>query len=100
MNINTSTSDEENIEYSRLASKVIESFDRKTKLRIKSAITGLTDKPPKGDIKKLKGYTDERFRLRKGGIRIIYKFITKKTDIDHKEIIYIMDVGVRGGIYK
>ncbi|MDR2560127.1 MAG: hypothetical protein LBC86_11400 [Oscillospiraceae bacterium] len=45
-----------NIEYAKSASKVISSFDSKTKQRIKKAIEGLTENPPKGDIKPLQGY--------------------------------------------
>ncbi|MCM1118195.1 MAG: type II toxin-antitoxin system RelE/ParE family toxin [bacterium] len=59
-------------------------------MRIVTAI----EKLPNGeDIKKVKGY-DELFRLRVAEYRVIYS-------VDNgKLIIYIVDVGNRGDIYK
>lgn len=61
------------IEYSKKAAKYISSLDRPTKQRIKKAIEGLTEQPPKGDIKPLQGFSDGRRRLRVGntGLYII-----------------------------
>ena len=59
------------IEYNKKAVKYLETLDRPTKQRIKAAIEGLTEQPPKGDIKTLQGYTDGRKRLRVGKYRII-----------------------------
>ncbi len=59
-------------------------------------IEGLTDNPPKGDIKLLQGYSDGRKRLRIGKYRIIYNY---KQD-GSIEILYIMDINTRGDIYK
>ena len=72
------------IAYAKSAVKYIEALDRPTKHRRRKAIEGLTDSPPKGDIKMLQGYSDGRKRLRVG------KF----------EILYIMSVDTRGDIYK
>ncbi|MBD5517257.1 MAG: type II toxin-antitoxin system RelE/ParE family toxin [Lachnospiraceae bacterium] len=84
------------IEYSRKAAKYISALDKPTKQRIKGAIEGLTEKPPKGDIKMLQGYSDGRKRLRIGKYRIIYQYhLNEKI-----EILYIMDVDSRGDIYK
>ena len=44
------------IEYSKKAVKYINTLDRPTKQRIKKAIEGLTETPPKGDIKTLQGF--------------------------------------------
>ncbi len=84
------------IDFSKAATKAINSMDRATKQRIKSGILGLTQKPPVGDIRPLQGYRDGRFRLRIGGYRIIYRYGTK----NQVEILYILEIGPRGDIYK
>ena len=83
------------IRLSRDAEKFLRRVDSKTRQRLIAGITGLTQKPPKGDIKPLSGYTDGRFRLRVGGYRVIYKIFN-----DAIEILYVIDIGVRGDIYK
>ena len=72
------------------AKKFIDKLPKNEKSRIVSAI----EKLPNGeDIKKLKGYND-LLRLRIGDYRIIYT-------IDNGNlIIYVIDVGNRGDIYK
>lgn len=72
------------------AKKFIDKLPKNEKSRIVSAI----EKLPNGeDIKKLKGYND-LLRLRVGDYRIIYT-------IDNGNlIIYVIDVGNRGDIYK
>lgn len=84
------------IEYSKTAVKFIYKMDRPTKQRIKAAIEGLTEQPPKGNIKTLQGYTDGRKRLRVGKYRIIYNFLPN----GEIEILYIIDIDSRGDIYK
>ena len=44
----------------------------------------------------MQGYSDNRYRLRVGGHRIIYKYLTDTAVI----VLYIMDIGSRGDIYK
>ena len=84
------------IRYSKAAQKAINAMDRPTKQRVRAGIFGLTQKPPQGDIKPLQGYHDGRHRLRIGKYRVIYKF-----GLDGKiEVLYIMDIGSRGDIYK
>ena len=56
----------------------------------------LTLTPPEGDIKILQGYSDGRQRLRVGKYRVIFRFISD----DQIEIVYIIDIGARGDIYK
>lgn len=85
-----------NILYSKAAVKSIESMDKATKQRIKAGILGLTKKPPDGDIKPLQGYHDGRQRLRIGKYRVIFRFMFE-SEIG---ILYIMDIGSRGDIYK
>lgn len=84
------------IEYSKKAAKFINALDKPTKQRIKIAIEGLTEKPPKGDIRPLQGFSDGRKRLRVGKYRIIYNYGTN----DKIEILYIINVDSRGDIYK
>ena len=84
------------VQYSKKAAKYISGLDRPTKLRIKQAIEGLTESPPKGDIKPLQGFSDGRRRLRVGKYRIIYNYISEK----QIEILYIMNIDSRGDIYK
>lgn len=75
------------IKYTKDAVKQINAMDKPAKERIKTAIDAL----PKGDIKKLKGYTT-KYRLRVGTYRIIY-------DIQDNTII-IGAVLPRGDAYK
>lgn len=84
------------IEYSKKAVKYINSLDRPTKQRIKIGIEGLTEQPPKGDIRLLQGYTDGRKRLRVGKYRIIFNYLPNGS----LEILYIINVDSRGDIYK
>jgi len=84
------------IRYSKAAVKAISAMDKPTKERIKAAIEGLTHNPPKGDIKPMQGVPDGGMRLRVGKYRIIYKILVDNT----VEVLYIMDIGSRGDIYK
>ncbi|EOS45254.1 hypothetical protein C809_03093 [Lachnospiraceae bacterium MD335] len=84
------------IEYAKKAVKYIESLDKPTKQRIKQSIEGLTENPPKGDIKMMQGYSDGRKRLRIGKYRIIYNY-SQNGEI---KVLYIVDVDTRGDIYK
>lgn len=84
------------IRYAKAAAKYLESLDRDTKRRIHAGIMGLTQKPPAGDIKVLKGYSDGRLRLRVGKYRVAYRY-------GHDggiEILQVIDIDSRGGIYK
>lgn len=82
--------------YSKSAIKFLAKLDKRSGDRIRSAIHGLTKKPPEGDIKEIKGYSDGRKRLRVGSWRVIYR-IDDKNEI---EILLILDIGNRGDIYK
>lgn len=84
------------IDYSKSAIKAINAMDKPTKQRIKQGIEGLTIKPPQGDIKTMQGFTDGRQRLRVGKYRIVYKYALDSSI----EILYIIDIGSRGDIYK
>lgn len=84
------------IRYSRASLKFLNKLEKKSVTRIREAIQKLTEKPPVGDIKLMKGYTDGRYRLRVGDWRVIYQYGQEKT----LEILYILDIGNRGDIYK
>ena len=89
------------IDYAKSASKAIGAFDSKFKQRIKKAIEeDLTKTPPQGDIKPLKGYDDGRLRLRKGGFRVVFKYKDVQVDGKPAKMLYIIDIGARGDIYK
>lgn len=84
------------IKYSRDSLKFLSKLDSKSVARIRAGINGLTTNPPQGDIKPLQGYNDNRKRLRIGTWRVIFRY-----DTDGKvEILYIIDIGNRGDIYK
>ena len=84
------------IRFAKAARKALESYDRPTKRRIKAGILGLTEKPPRGDIRRMQGYSDGRLRLRVGGYRVIFRF-----DKDGQlEILQIINIDARGGVYK
>ena len=84
------------IRYSRDAIKFLGKQPKKNVERIREAISKLTKNPPEGDIVPMKGYTDDRKRLRIGSWRIIFKNTTE----GKFEILLIIDIGNRGDIYK
>ena len=84
------------IKYSRDSLKFLSKLDKKSVNRIRAAIQDLTLVPPQGDIKVMKGYSDERKRLRVGSWRVIFRYGTDN-EID---ILFIIDIGNRGDIYK
>lgn len=75
------------IEYEKDAVKYIQSQDRATKQRLKSAI----EKLPDGDVKKLQGYRND-YRLRVGNLRVLFSV--------KNDIIIVKDVLPRGQAYK
>ena len=84
------------IRYSKDSIKFLKRLDKKSVQRIRNAIYGLTQNPPIGDIKQMKGFSDDRKRLRVGEWRIIYRY-TKEFKI---EILDVIEIGNRGDIYK
>lgn len=82
------------IRFDKSAVKFLKSLPQKLRISILEAIRGLTQKPPKGDIKPLQGYKDGRQRLRIGKYRVIYRYTQEV------EILVIMEIGSRGDIYK
>jgi len=84
------------IKYSKDSLKFLSKLDKKSVTRIREAIAKLTLDPPEGDIKLLQGYSDNRKRLRVGSWRVIYKYGSENS----VEILFIIDIGNRGDIYK
>lgn len=84
------------IKYSKDSLKFLSKLDKKSVNRIRAAIEDLTLNPPKGDIKVMQGYTDNRKRLRVGTWRIIFKYGVE----GEIEILFIIDIGNRGDVYK
>ena len=84
------------IKYSKDSLKFLSKLDKKSVTRIREAISKLTLDPPEGDIKTMQGFSDGRMRLRVGSWRIIYKY-----GIDGDlEILYVINIGNRGDVYK
>ena len=87
------------IQYEKAAvkyNKYLKGLQKPQRDLILDAIEKLTHKPAEGDIKKMSGYKDGRYRLRVGKYRIIYKYLTN----NEIEVLCIMDVGSRWDIYK
>lgn len=83
-----------NIKYTKESVKNLGKMESSARQRIHRAIQGLTNQPPEGDIKRLQGYADGRYRLRVGKNRIVYRFS------EDRSTLYIMDIDSRGDIYK
>ncbi len=79
--------------YHREAIKFLSKQEKAIQERIAAGLKGLTEFPPRGDIKKLKGY-DHAHRLRVGSFRVVF-------EVSHSEkIVYIQAIDSRGGMYK
>lgn len=76
------------IEYEKRCLKYLKKLDKNIQLRIINAINEL----PLGDVKRLKGSTDN-YRLRVGGFRIIF------CRDDENLIILVIEIGPRGEVY-
>lgn len=80
--------------YQIIIKKKAKKFIDKLPLNDKKRLVSAIEKLPNGeDIKRLKGYSD-LLRLRVGEYRIIY------TVDNGKLIVYVIDAGNRGEIYK
>ena len=84
------------IEYSKSAAKYLQRMEKKLRNILHEAIKGLTKSPPEGDIQPMRGYKDGRKRLRVGGYRVVFRYDEKGAMV----VLYIIDVGPRGDIYK
>ena len=83
------------IKYTKQALKTLKVCDNSTRGLIRQRIKGLTEAPPKGDIKTLQGSKTEK-RLRVGKYRVIYEYLQEK-DV---KILMVNKIDTRGGVYK
>ena len=82
--------------YAKTAMKTLKKYDVPTREYIREKINGLTKNPPEGDIKIMQGYPDGRKRLRAGKYRIIYKYSAENA----VQVLTVMEIDSRGGIYR
>lgn len=82
------------VRYSKKSLRFMSRLDGRAVSRIRSAVAGLTEEPPKGDIRPMQGCSNGSMRLRVGSWRIIYRF-----DPEDK-VLLITEIGNRGDIYK
>jgi len=80
------------IVYHKQAVKTLERTDAATRQRICAGINGI----PNGDIKPLKGHSDERMRLRIGKYRVVFRYMQENAET----VLFVMEIGSRGDIYK
>ena len=74
--------------------KKLRKLDKKQAVKITDKIQYLSDFRSLNTIKKMEGRIRSNYRLRVGDIRVIF-------DVDEKDkIVWIVDVGFRGSIYK
>ena len=78
------------VELSQQASKYLKRLNSPLKERIIEAMKGLSEEPPRGDIRALSGR--DGYRIRVGDYRILF-------DIDDQNII-VHDIAPRGQAYK
>jgi mRNA interferase RelE/StbE len=88
------------IKYEKKALKFLAKTEKPLIVNIKEAINGLTESPPKGDIKILSGYKDGRKRLRYGKYRVIFRHDKEIINKKIVPVLLVMDIGSRGDIYK
>ena len=84
------------VRYTKEALKFLARLDKRSAQRIREGIKGLTEKPPIGDIKVMKGYSDGTKRLRVGSWRVLYRY----SEEGSLEILMVLAIGNRGDIYK
>lgn len=84
------------IRYTKESIKFLAKLDKKSVVRIREGIEGLTKLPPEGDIKVMKGRTDGTKRLRIGSWRVLFRY-----DADGGiEVLLVLSIGNRGDVYK
>lgn len=88
------------IKYGKSALKFLAKADSSLVQNIRKAINDLTQNPPEGDIKPMAGYKDGRKRLRYGKYRIIFRYDNESENGETVAILFIMNIGSRGDIYK
>jgi mRNA interferase RelE/StbE len=83
------------IEFSRKAAKFYQKVDTTTVRRLNAALSILAEDPfSHYSIKRLSGELKGSYRIRIGGIRIVYSVD------ESQKIVYIEVIGFRGDVYK
>lgn len=81
------------VKFSKKAEKAYKKLPGNIKFRIDQKISYLRTSPRGNDTKKLAGHANS-YRTRVGSYRIVYEIE------DGKLLVWILDVGPRGAIYK
>jgi len=80
------------VEWAKRALKRVSRLDRPTQKRILGAIDDLAEKS-RGDIRSFEGGSEEDYRLRVGGWRVLFSYLDDGS-------ILIQRIGSRGDVYK
>jgi len=84
------------VEFSKRASKAFRMLAPSLQENIIERIQGLLQTPPVGDIQPMQGYPPGVFRLRVGQYRVVFQNSLENSE----KIVYIINIGPRGDIYK
>ncbi len=82
------------IQFFKSARKGLKRLDTTSKQRIMKAIYALREEPFPAGVKKLKGQSEELYRIRVGDYRIIY------TVKDGELLILVLTIGHRRDVYR
>ena len=82
------------IRYTKQALKTLKTYSKSQSQLIREKINGLTETPPRGDIKPLQSSKTEK-RLRVGKYRVIFEYITE----NKLRVLMINKIDTRGDIY-
>ena len=89
-----------NVELSSKSAKYLMGLDSTMRTRIVKALLKLSEEPPTGDIKPLKGEMN-LFRLRVGDFRLIFSIESMQNEVSEQiNFIYINKIAPRGEVYK
>ena len=89
-----------NVELSSKSAKYLMGLDSVMKTRIVKALLKLSEEPPTGDIKPLKGETN-LYRIRVGDYRLIFSIESMQNEVSEQiDYIYVNKIAPRGEAYK
>jgi len=86
------------VEFHRRAAKALKRLDADRQKQILASIQELAQTPDPAthpNVKAMKGKWQGRYRLRVGDYRVIFRLVTDEAG----RVIFITDIGPRGGIY-
>jgi mRNA interferase RelE/StbE len=82
------------IEITSTAAKAIKRLSKPDRDRVMEAIESLNADPRPIGCKKMKGRAADAYRIRIGGMRVVYEVRDKVL------VVVVINVGHRGGVYK